>query len=479
MKNVLAVDLGASSGRIIRVTFSGDSFSFKEYHRFPNEPVQKGHTLHWDIKRLWQETVNGIILAMKNTTSIGVDSWGVDYGLLNKQNKLIFDPVHYRDSRTRNMPAWVFKKIPRWTIFEKTGIQTLELNTLFQLASQVKAKDSNLLDAQTYLGIPDIFNFWLTGEKKAEFTHATTTQLYNPRENRWCNEIMERIGIPTEIFPEVIRPGTFLGNFKNRAVIAPACHDTGSAVAAIPVTRKNYAYISSGTWSLVGTEVKSPIINKDSYNSNFTNEGGVENNYRLLKNLSGLWLEQELLREWARKGLKYDHVELLETAKKTNPFKCIIDPNNQIFHVPGDMTPRFQRYCINTDQPPPRTVGEYIRCIYESLALNYRHALHNLEQLTKKQQEVIHIIGGGSKNSLLNQMTANATNRVVIAGPDEATALGNAFVQFKSLELIKNIAEGRKILSESIKMERYEAEQNSDWDTAYDRFEELLVKSIK
>ncbi|MHA2392248.1 MAG: rhamnulokinase [Promethearchaeota archaeon] len=479
MKYVLAVDLGASSGRIIKVSFSGDSFSLKECHRFLNTPVKKGNTLHWNIKRLWQETVNGIILSIKNTTSIGVDSWGVDYGLLNKQNKLIFDPVHYRDSRTRNIPEWVFKRIPQWTIFEKTGIQTLELNTLFQLASQVKAKDSNLLNAQTYLGIPDIFNFWLTGEKKAEFTHATTTQLYNPREKRWSNEIMERIGIPTEIFPEVIEPGTFLGNFKNKTVIAPACHDTGSAIAAIPVTRKNYAYISSGTWSLLGTEVKSPIINKDSYNNNFTNEGGIDNNFRLLKNLSGLWLEQELLREWARKGSKYDHVRLIEIAKKTDPFKCIIDPDNQIFHSPGDMTPRFQRYCRNTDQPPPKTIGEYIRCTYESLALNYRYTLHKLEQLTKKQLEVIHIIGGGSKNSLLNQMTANATNKIVIAGPDEATALGNAFIQLRSLELIKNIAEARKILSESIKMERYEPESKSDWDTAYERFKELLVKSIK
>jgi sugar (pentulose or hexulose) kinase len=285
---------------------------------------------------------------------------------------------------------------------------------------------------------------------------------------------MEKIGIPTEIFPEVIQPGTLLGNFKNNAVIAPACHDTGSAVAATPVTRKNYAYISSGTWSLIGTEVKSPIINKESYKSNFTNEGGADDNYRLLKNLSGLWLEQELLREWIRKGLQYDHVKLLETAKKTKSFKCIIDPDNQIFHSPGDMTPRFQRYCKNTGQPPPKTVGEYIRCTYESLALNYRQALHNLEQLTKKQTEVIHIIGGGSKNSLLNQMTANATNKIVIAGPDEATALGNAFVQFRSLELIKNIAEARKILSESIKMERYEAESKSDWDAAYGRFTELI-----
>lgn len=242
MKNVLAVDLGASSGRIIKVSFSGDSFSFKECHRFLNTPVKKGNTLHWNIKRLWEETINGIILAMKDTTSIGVDSWGVDYGLLNKENKLIFDPVHYRDSRTRNMTKWVFNRIPQWAIFENTGIQTLELNTLYQLASQVKAKDSNLKKAQTYLGIPDIFNFWLTGEKKAEFTHATTTQLYNPKEKRWCNEIMEKIGIPTEIFPEVIQPGTLLGNFKNNAVIAPACHDTGSAVAAIPVTKKKLCF---------------------------------------------------------------------------------------------------------------------------------------------------------------------------------------------------------------------------------------------
>ncbi|MCW4048653.1 MAG: rhamnulokinase [Candidatus Bathyarchaeota archaeon] len=472
--HVIAVDLGAFSGRVMKVSFDGESFTLDAVHRFNNEPVDSGKALRWNVKRLWRETVKGIQWAQEGASSIGIASWGVDYGLLDKEGNLIEDPFHYRDPRTSGMMDWVFKKVPRKTIFQRTGVQFLELNTLYQIASQVKTRRKALRTAETYLGFPDLFNYWLTSEKKAEFTHATTTQMYSPVDRDWCYDIMEAVGIPSHIFPDVIQPGTVIGDCSGVPLCAPACHDTGSAIAAIPSTSPNFAYISSGTWSLIGAEMKEPLINDEVYSHNFTNEGGVEGTFRLLKNLPGLWLEQELTREWTNKGAVLSYGELEEAADKSQPFRSIIDPSDPVFHSPGEMTTRIQQYCSETGQEVPRSIGEYMRCIYESLALNYRHALGGLVKLTGRQPDVIHVIGGGSKNKVLNRMTADALGVKVVAGPGEATTIGNALVQYISLGMIRDISEGRRILSESLELETFTPGQTGGWDEAYRRFEDLL-----
>jgi len=474
MTKVIAVDLGASQGRVIAAAYTGDGFQLEEVHRFPNVPVKRGRYLCWNVKRLWQEAVKGIEWAREGASSVGIDTWGVDYGLLDKKGNILGDPVHYRDPRTRGLMQWVFKRMPRREIFERTGVQFLELNTLYQLASLVKARSRLLRRADTYLGIPDLFNYWFTGERRAEFTHATTTQMFNPVEMRWDEEILEAVKIPVDIFPEVVEPGTFLGESLGLRVCAPACHDTGSAVSAVPTKTEDFLYISSGTWSLLGTEVKQPVINDAVYRHNFTNEGGAGGTFRLLRNLPGLWLEQELLREWRMKGSVVGYDELYESAEKAPPFRSLIDPGDPVFQSPGEMTPRIGRYCVETGQEPPMSIGEHIRCVYESLALNYRRAFGQLEEITGVRPPVVHIIGGGSLNRVLNQMTADSTGAQVVAGPVEATALGNAVVQLVSLGEIGSVSEARKTLSESLELQVYSPGEPGGWEEAYKRFEGML-----
>ena len=474
MTRVIAVDLGASQGRVMAVDYTGDGFRLEEVHRFPNEPVKRGKYLCWNVKRLWQEAVKGVEWAREGASSVGIDTWGVDYGLLDKKGNILGDPVHYRDPRTRGLMEWVFKRMPRREIFERTGVQFLELNTLYQLASLVKARSRLLRRADTYLGIPDLFNYWFVGERRAEFTHATTTQMFNPVEMRWDEEILEAVKIPVDIFPEVVEPGTLLGESLGLRVCAPACHDTGSAVAAVPTRREDFLYISSGTWSLLGTEVKEPAISDAVYRNNFTNEGGADGTFRLLRNLPGLWLEQELLREWRMKGSVVGYDELYEAAEKAPPFRSLIDPNDPVFHDPGEMTPRICRYCVETGQEPPMSIGEHIRCVYESLALNYRHAFDQLDEITGGRPPVVHIIGGGSLNRVLNQMTADSSGAQVVAGPVEATALGNAVVQLVSLGEIGSVSEARKTLLESLELQVYSPEEPEVWDEAYKRLEGML-----
>jgi len=474
MTKVIAVDLGASQGRVMAAAYSGDGFRLEEVHRFPNEPVKRGRHLCWNVKRLWQEAIKGVEWAREGASSVGIDTWGVDYGLLDRKGNILGDPVHYRDHRTRGLMEWVFKRMPRREIFERTGVQFLELNTLYQLASLVKARSRLLRRADTYLGIPDLFNYWFTGERKAEFTHATTTQIFNPVEMRWDEDILEAVKIPVDIFPEVVRPGELIGESLGLRVCAPACHDTGSAVAAVPTRGEDFLYISSGTWSLLGTEVKEPVINDAVYRNNFTNEGGAEGTFRLLKNLPGLWLEQELLREWRMKGSVVGYDELYEAAEKAPPFRSLIDPDDPVFHDPGEMTPRIGRYCVETGQEPPMSIGEHIRCVYESLALNYRRAFGQLEEITGGRPPVVHVIGGGSLNRVLNQMTADSTGAQVVAGPVEATALGNAVVQLVSLGEIGSVMEAREALSESLELQVYAPGEPGGWDEAYKRFEDML-----
>ncbi len=471
--HVIAVDLGASNGRVMKCTYE-EGFKLEEVHRFPNTPIQRGKHLQWNIQQLWRETVKGIDWASEGAQSIGIDSWGVDFGLLDHHGNLLEDPVHYRDPRTAGMMEWVFKRISRREIFDKTGIQFLELNTIYQLASLAKRRKVFLGKARTYLGFPDLFNYWLTGEKRAEYTHATTTQCFNPVKQDWDNDILEAIGVSVEIFPNVVYPGDIIGIMKNMSVSIPACHDTGSAVVAVPSTENELCYLSSGTWSLMGTETREPVINDEVYQQNFTNEGGVEKTNRLLRNLPGLWFEQELMREWTSKGSHVNYDDLNQLASGAEAFRSLINPADPRFLAPGDMTPRIIEYCREHNEPEPQSMGEHIRCVYDSLALSYLHCLGQLESITGKHYPVINVIGGGSLNVFLNQHTADITHRKIIAGPVEAAALGNAIMQYKCIGLLRDITEARNVLKETLSLRKYYPSDGLEWENAYRRFESLI-----
>ena len=471
--HVIAVDLGASNGRVMKCTLE-DGFKLTEVHRFPNVAVQRGNHLCWNIQQLWRETIKGIDWASDGAQSIGIDSWGVDFGLLDHQGNLLEDPVHYRDARTQGMMEWVFKRIPRREIFEKTGIQFLELNTLYQLASIARRRKAFLNKAGAYLGFPDLFNHWLTGMEKAEYTHATTTQCFNPVKQSWDSDILEAIGVPVDIFPEIVYPGEILGIMKNMSVSVPACHDTGSAVVAVPSVERDFVYLSSGTWSLMGTDTKAPVINDQVYDLNFTNEGGAEKTNRLLRNLPGLWFEQELMREWTGKGSPITQEDLYKHASTAEPFRSIINPADPRFMAPGDMTPRIVEYCRDHDLIEPLSMAEHIRCVYDSLALSYLYCLEQLESITGKHYSAIHVIGGGSLNRFLNQLSADVTGRRIMAGPVEAAALGNAIVQYKCIGLLNDIREARQILIDATRNEEYDPVDGLDVENAYNRYKELI-----
>jgi len=468
---VLAIDLGAETGRVLAVHFDGGSLRSEEVHRFPNIPVKVRGTLHWDILRLWSEIQAGIRKGkVHNPVSLGVDTWGVDYGLLDAKGELLGNPVHYRDSRTDGMMEYVFQQVPRKRIFMQTGIQFMAINTLYQIASMVEAGSEQLAISDSFLTIPDLINYWLTGVRVCEFTNATTTQMLNPGKITWATQILEKLDIPTPILPEIIQPGTKLGEFDGIKVIAPACHDTGSAVAGVPTRIERYAYISSGTWSLVGQELKEPIINDAALAANITNEGGVANRFRLLKNVMGLWILQQCRATW---GAKDTYAELIKMAELTPPYQSIIDVDNTAFLPPGDHPALIQEMCLASNQPVPKAKGEVVRCVLESLALKYRSVLDTLVSLSGIPVDMIHIVGGGSQNEMLNQLTANATARSVSAGPVEATVYGNALIQLITLNEIDNISDGRRLLSNSIDLKHYEPQNIDLWDEIYHRYKGL------
>ncbi len=477
IKQVVAVDLGAESGRVMQVGFDGQSFQMDLVHRFPNIPVQCRSTLHWDVLRLWHEIVTGLNMALPSASSIAVDTWGVDFALLDRDGGLLANPVHYRDSRTEGLQEWAFQRVPRRTIFERTGLQFMNLNTLYQLASLVKA-DSPLLDAATtLLTIPDLFNYWLTGARSCEFTHVTTSQCYSPHTRGWDFDTLSALGIPTGIFPPIVLPGDKLGEYNTVPVFAVGSHDTASAVAAVPTTTADYVYISSGTWSLMGMEVPAPIINDATYEANITNEGGVYGTFRLLKNVMGLWIAQQCRAAWAEQGAEYSYNDLTAQAINAEPFRSLINPNHYLFFPPGDMPQRIREFCRITGQPVPETVGQIMRTIYESLALKYRYVLDSLLKISGRQVDRIHIIGGGVQNTLLCQMAADATGRTVIAGPVEATALGNAFVQFIAVGELDNIAQAREILSRTAGTLHYEPKHVAAWEDVYQQRFRALVET--
>lgn len=475
-RTVLAIDIGAESGRALGVGFDGTRLSLEEMHRFANIPVQVRETLHWDVLRLWHDVQDGIARATAKTRidAIGLDTWAVDFALLDAAGNLIGNPVHYRDARTNGMMDQVFAAVPRAEVFARTGIQMLPFNTLYQLASMVKAHHPALRSAQTFLTVPDLLYYWLTGVKALEYTNATTTQCFNVGAQEWATDVLTALDIPTHLFGEVIDPGQILGKVGEIPVVVAPHHDTGSAVIGVPAQIENFAYLSSGTWSLLGMELREPVINDAALQANVTNEGGYGGTIRLLKNIMGLWLIQQAKRTWDAEGQEHSYSELADLARSTDPFVSLIDPDHPAFLAPGDMPTRIREFCKQHGEPIPASIGAMSRCIFESLALKYRYVLELLIMLTGRQVDVLHIVGGGSQNALLCQMTADATGRTVLAGPVEATALGNALTQLIALGSLRSVEEGRRLIRDSFPLRVYEPEQTAAWTSAYGRFSKLL-----
>ncbi len=471
---VVAIDLGASSGRVIQVGFDGQRLSLTELNRFINTPVTAHGRLYWDVLRLWHEIQEGLKLRDPQTRSIGVDSWGVDFALLDRNGHLLANPMHYRDASSERGLAMLDQFMPRREIFERTGIQFMAPNGLNRLVALV-AEGSPLLDAAaTMLTIADLFNYWLSGAKSCEFTMATTMQLFNPRTNSWDLELLAAMGIPSHMLTPIVPPGTRLGEYDGTPVHAPACHDTGSAVVAVPTTTSNYAYISSGTWSLMGLELDAPIINDACFQANLTNEGGVGGKFRFLRNIMGLWLVQQCRETWEDQGRRYGYDELAQMAQSVDPFRSLIDPDDARFYPPGDMPSRVRAYCADHGQPIPETESQVMAAIYAGLAYKYRHTLEHLIEVSGQPVDCLHIIGGGSQNAVLCQMTADAVNRPVYAGPVEATALGNAIVQLMALGELGSLSDARALLAQSMITHTYQPQRAADWDAHYQRFLALL-----
>ncbi|MDB6023769.1 MAG: rhaB, partial [Pedosphaera sp.] len=485
-------DLGAESGRIIAGLWDGSQMRLEQVHRFPNEPVEIGNGLHWDVARLWLEIQNGLTAAAriygKRIVSVGVDTWGVDFVLLSKNSEMLGQPYHYRDHRTCGIMDEAFSRVPRAGIFAETGLQFMQLNTLYQLLALQKHAPEILAAADRLLMMPDYFHWCLSGATVGEFTDASTTQLLNPA-GKWSGALIEKFNLPAKIFPEIVRPGTGLGplrasvaertGLEGVAVIAPAAHDTGSAVAAVPTAhtgQANWAYLSSGTWSLMGVEVQEAQLSPRVLELNFTNEGGVDGTYRLLKNIMGLWLVQQCKRSFEVRGKKLDYAELMRVAAAERPLVSLINPNDQRFLNPPDMPRAIQEFCRETGQPVPESEGALVRCALESLALIYQTVLRGLEEVTGTRIEVIHIIGGGSRNDLLNQFTADACARRVLAGPVEATALGNLLVQARACGQISSLVELRSIVTRSCDVRTFEPNlaNVSIWEKAQARFLQLV-----
>ncbi|RKY87473.1 rhamnulokinase [candidate division KSB1 bacterium] len=477
----LAFDFGAESGRVILGTINNEKLCLEQIHRFQNRQVKILGHIYWDVLYLFDELKKGLEITVKkghkNLSGIGVDTWGVDFGLIGKDNQLLGNPFCYRDSRTNRMMEKAFKLISKEKIYSYTGIQFMQINSIFQLLSMVDSKNPVVEIAETLLFMPDLFNFFLTGEKCSEYTIASTSQLLNVENRSWEPAIFEKLNLPFKIMPPIIEPGSIIGKLlsdiakdvgtKPVDIIAPACHDTASAVAAVPVQSNNWAYLSSGTWSLLGIEVDRPIINKSSLNYNFTNEGGFGQKIRYLRNTMGLWLLQRCIYSWRKEGKSFSYDELIKLATTSPPFKFIIDPDDRMFLNPDNMPLAIVEFCKKTNQHIPKKVGEFTRCIFESLALKYRFIIDRINSVIEKPVEVLHIIGGGSKNELLNQFAANATGIPVIAGPVEATSAGNILIQAIAKRKIDNIEEGRKFVARSFPLKYYKPENIEEWNDVY------------
>jgi rhamnulokinase len=486
----LGIDLGAESGRVIAGLWNGKTIKLEEVHRFPNGPVHLAGTMRWDVLRLWAEIQNGLRMAGakygKSIVSVGADTWGVDYVLLTRQGEILGQPYHYRDTRTNGVMEKAFRKVSRAEIFSETGLQFMQFNTLYQLIA-TRMNTPNLLDeADCLLLMPDFIHWALCGSRVVEFTNGSTTQCVHPLKRTWSLPLLKKFDLPHKIFPKVVPPGTMLGKLRPDVaerlgmpainVVAPPTHDTAAAVAGVPTAntgKPNWAYLSSGTWSLMGIEVQKASLLPRTLELNMTNEGGIDGTYRLLKNIMGLWLVQQCKRSFEARGANYDYGQLAKLAAKAPALRSIVNPDDARFLNPADMPKAIQGFCKDTGQPVPKTEGELVRCAYESLALRYRQVLGWLEELGGSRIEVIHIVGGGSKNTLLNQFTADACQRPVIAGPVEATAMGNLLVQVRSSGELSSLAEIRAVVRNSSEVVTFKPGSAAQWDAAGARFEAL------
>lgn len=489
--NVLAFDLGASSGRAVIGHLVDNRLQIKEIHRFSNDPVQVGSHLHWDILRLFFEIKQGILKAVQlgynNIKSLAIDTWAVDFGLLDKNGELLANPYHYRNDHTDGLVEEVEQLVSCEEIFSRTGIQFMPINTIYHLHAMKKTENVALHQAEDFLMIPDLLRYFLTGVKSNETTNATSTQLFNTDSMQWDKFLIKTLRLPEHIFKKPVKPGTIVGKVtqgickelnlnESIPVMTVGEHDTASAVVAVPHDGKDsFAFLSCGTWSLLGTEVTKPVKSNQALEWNMTNEGGVDNTFHLLKNIMGLWLQQECMRTWQKEGVTVTYQELNEAIEESSPFKALIDPDDQRFIKPEHMPEAIQQYCIETNQEIPQTKGEILRCILESLALKYRFVLERLEKLTDEKYSNLYMVGGGVQNRLLCQFTANALQKPIYTGPVEATSIGNLLTQYKGLGMIKNLQEIRKIVKNSFPIALYSPANNEEWIHAYEVFNELIV----
>jgi len=484
----IAADLGASSGRIMLGEWNGRTFSVRELHRFANGGVRAAGSLYWDILHIWAEIQAALAryhaACPQIPDGIAVDAWGVDFGLLDRAGRLIGNPVHYRDPRTTGVPRRVFEIVPERDWFAETGVQTMPINTLFQLFSMVHSHDPALAAADTLLMIPDLCTYWLCGEKTVEWSEAATTQMYSPQRKDWARGLLGALHLPLGILPPVTRPGTVLSPVRDEMmeecgfarafpVIAVGSHDTASAVAAIPNMDQHSLFLSSGTWSLMGVEAAEPDTSEEAMRRGFTNEGGADGAALLLKNMTGLWIVQECLRQWSGEAYKYSWSDLIDAAAKARPFRSLIDPDAQEFQSPCDMPHAIYDYCTATGQPAPQTVGEVARCAFESLSLKYRSVLEALRTLTGRDLHTIRVVGGGGLNTMLCQMTADACGCEVVSGPAEASALGNVMLQAIATRHVADLRQGRAAIAASVECSRFVPHGNERWDEAYARFRAL------
>ncbi|MDR0711978.1 MAG: rhamnulokinase [Prevotellaceae bacterium] len=477
----LAFDLGATSGRSIVGTLENGKLQMQELTRFPNGPVQDGKHFCWDIAALFASIKDGLsacVDAKITPTSVGIDTWGVDFGLYDAQGKLLNPPYAYRDPHTNGMPEEFFKRVPRREVYDATGIQVMNFNSIYQLFALKQAGSPLLEAASSLLFIPDMLAYFLTQKMRNEFTFATTSQLFNPRTMTWEKKLFDALGISPDIMQPLIMPGEVVGEiansdvlatgFPNIPVVAVGTHDTASAVFAVPAADKNFAYLSSGTWSLMGIESKEPIINDSSYRMNFTNEGGVGGTTRFLKNITGLWLLERCKAEWASRK-DYSYAELVDMANAEQPFRFFADPDDPEFANPESMTKALAAHCAGKGQPAPSSDAEFVRCIFDSLAMKYRYTLDKLKGFASHPIEKLHVIGGGAKNALLNQLTANAIGMPVVAGPSEATAIGNIMVQAMAAGCVKSADEARAVIRASVQPEIYEPQDSATWEKAFEK----------
>ena len=491
-KTYLAVDLGASSGRVLAGKYNGEKLHLEEVHRFGNGGVKVGPHLYWDLLRLWTDIKEGLRKAHQafgeSICSVGVDTWGVDFGILGPNDELLGNPIHYRDAQNHGMLDDAFSRVDRREIFAETGLQFMEFNSLYQLLALKKRKAAVLEGAKSFLMMPDLFHWLLSGEKSNEMTNASTSQCLNPQTGQWAKGLLDRFGLPTDIFGPLSPSGTQLGNLQSSLVqevglshakvILPGTHDTASAVMAVPAQScpdemPDWCYISSGTWSLMGIETAKPQVTDRIYDLNFTNEGGVGGTTRVLKNIAGLWLIQECRRVWAEAGQTFDWGELVKMADTSSPLQSFIAPDAPRFLAPESMPRAICNYCQETGQAVPRSEGAVIRCALESLALRYREVLEWLEEIAGRRIETIHIVGGGTQNELLCQMAADACRRPVITGPVEATALGNMMLQAVSLGDCGSVAEAREVIRASFEVKTFTPVNADPWDEAFAKFKTL------